>query len=116
MKLPSPLSVRQITVLAGLIVAVTAMAKADEPPIVAEPFDLRDVRITAGPFKAAADLNARYLLSLEPDRFLHYFRTEAGLAPKAPPYGGWESSTTGAGRCLGHYLSALSLQYRATGD
>jgi DUF1680 family protein len=81
-----------------------------------EPFDLSEVKLLDSPFKRATDLNARYLLSLEPDRFLHYFRVNAGLKPKAPAYGGWESPTTGAGRCLGHYLSALSLQYRATGD
>jgi DUF1680 family protein len=89
------------------------------PPVVAnrvQPFDLRDVKLLAGPFKQAMDLNAAYLLSLDPDRFLHYFRVNAGLAPLAPAYGGWESPTTGAGRCLGHYLSALSLQYRATDD
>src|SRR5690349_4710896 len=79
-------------------------------------FDLRDVRLLAGPFKEAMDRNGTYLLSLEADRFLHYFRTEAGLPPKAPAYPGWESADQGAGRCLGHYLSALSLQYRATGD
>lgn len=81
-----------------------------------EPFDLSEVKLLDSPFKQAMDLNARYLLSLEPDRFLHYFRVNAGLKPKAQAYGGWESPTTGAGRCLGHYLSALSLQYRGTGD
>lgn len=60
--------------------------------------------------------NAEYLLKLEPDRFLHTFRLIAGLPPKAPRYGGWKSPTTGAGRCLGHYLSALAEQYAATGD
>jgi DUF1680 family protein len=80
------------------------------------PFDLSEVKLLDSPFKRAMDLNARYLLSLVPDRFLHYFRVNAGLKPKAPAYGGWESPTTGAGRCLGHYLSALSLRYRATGD
>ncbi len=55
-------------------------------------------------------------LSLSPDRFLSLFRKGAGLTPKAPNYGGWELPENGAGRCLGHYLSALSLQYRATGD
>lgn len=88
-------------------------------PVVAltvKPFDLSEVKLLDSPFKQAMDLNAHYLLSLEPDRFLHYFRVNVGLKPKAPPYGGWESPTTGAGRCLGHYLSALSLQYRATGD
>jgi DUF1680 family protein len=79
-------------------------------------FDLRDVRVTGGPFRAAMERNGEYLLGLEADRFLHYFRTEAGLAARAPGYPGWESAETGAGRCLGHYLSALSLQYRASGD
>ena len=85
-------------------------------PIEAESFDLRDVRLLDGPFKQAMELNSRYLLSLEPDRFLCYFRTGAGLKPKAQAYGGWEAPNSGAGRCLGHYLSALSLQFRASGD
>jgi DUF1680 family protein len=60
------------------------------------------------------ETDSAYLLSLDPDRFLHNFRLIAGLAPKAPLYGGWEKD--GTGRCLGHYLSALSIQYRVTGD
>ena len=36
-------------------------------------------------------LDAVYLLQLEPDRMLHNFRVNAGLEPKAPVYGGWES-------------------------
>lgn len=91
-----------------------AAASAQIPT--AESFDLRDVRLLDGPFKEAMDLNSGYLLSLEPDRFLCYFRMNAGLKPKAPAYGGWEAPNSGAGRCLGHYLSALSLQFRATGD
>ena len=89
------------------------------PPVItvqAEPFTLGDVRLLNSPFKAAMERNAEYLLKLEPDRFLHTFRLIAGLPPKAPRYGGWESPTTGAGRCLGHYLSALAEQYAATGD
>lgn len=90
-------------------------ATAAMPPAV-EPFDLADVRLLDSPFAAVMERNARYLLQLEPDRFLHYFRTEAGLAARAEPYGGWEAADQGAGRCLGHYLSALSLQYRSSGD
>jgi DUF1680 family protein len=89
---------------------------ASPAPIAAESFDLRDVRLLDGPFKQAMDLNSQYLLSLEPDRFLCYFRTNAGLEPKAQAYGGWEAPNSGAGRCLGHYLSALSLQFRSSGD
>ena len=91
-------------------------ALAAPAPVAVESFDLRDVRLLDSPFLTAMDLNSRYLLSLEPDRFLHYFRSNAGLPPKAPAYGGWEAPDSGAGRCLGHYLSALSLQFRATGD
>jgi DUF1680 family protein len=99
------------SMLFGLVLLrITAISLA------AEPFDPADVRLLDSPFKAAADRNTDYLLSLEPDRFLHYFRTEAGLAANAPAYPGWESANEGAGRCLGHYLSALAQQYRSTGD
>ena len=101
---------------AGEIPSAAKPAVKPAVRIAVQPFDLTDVKLLDSPFKQAMHLNASYLLSLEPDRFLHYFRVNAGLEPKAPAYGGWESPTTGAGRCLGHYLSALSLQYRATGD
>jgi DUF1680 family protein len=101
----------------GIFMGLSLLGAGAAPATVAvEGFDLRDVRLLESPFKTAMDLNSRYLLSLEPDRFLCYFRTDAGLEPKAPAYGGWEAPNAGAGRCLGHYLSALSLQFRATGD
>src|SRR5665213_2191473 len=78
-------------------------------------FDLADVTLLPSLFQAARDRDTAYLLSLEPDRFLHNFRKEAGLTPKAPIYGGWENSGV-AGHILGHYLSALSMEYRATHD
>ncbi len=81
----------------------------------AQPFPLRDVRLTAGPFREAMERDARVLLSWEPDRFLSRFRSEAGLQPKAPPYGGWEAEGI-AGHSLGHYLSACSRMYVDTGD
>jgi uncharacterized protein len=81
----------------------------------ASPFDLGDVRLLDGPFKTAMELNARYLLSLEPDRLLADFRKNAGLDPKASAYGGWEAEGV-AGHSLGHYLTAIAQQYRATRD
>src|ERR687896_296023 len=39
----------------------------------------------------------------------------AGLKPKGALYGGWEARGI-AGHTLGHYLTALSQQYAATGD
>ena len=80
----------------------------------AEPFSLKQVRITGGPFREALERDADYLLRLDPDRFLHNFRDLAGLEPRAPRYGGWESMQI-AGHSLGHYLSALSLYHAKRG-
>ncbi|UCD48648.1 MAG: glycoside hydrolase family 127 protein [Phycisphaerales bacterium] len=87
----------------------------DVVPLRAEPFELKDVRLLDGPFKHAQDLQQQWLLELEPDRLLAWFRKEAGLEPKAPVYGGWESRGV-AGHCLGHYLSGCALMYQSTGD
>src|SRR5689334_1818197 len=57
----------------------------------AQPFDLSEVRLLDGPFRHAQQRDAEYLLQLEPNRMLHNFRVNAGLDPKAPVYGGWES-------------------------
>jgi len=93
-------------------VAVTQRAAA---------FELADVRLLEGPFRRAQERDAKYLLRLEPDRLLHNFRVNAGLRPKAPVYGGWESQEPWVeirchGHTLGHYLSACSMMFAATGD
>ncbi len=79
------------------------------------PFALTEVKLLDGPFKHATDLNVSVLLKYEPDRLLSKFRSEAGLEPKAEPYGGWEEETI-AGHSLGHYLSAISMMYLTTGN
>jgi uncharacterized protein len=85
------------------------------------PFPLDAVRLLDGEFSRAQSLNARYLSSLDADRLLHSFRVNAGLEPRAPIYGGWESQEPWVeirchGHTLGHYLSACSMHYAATGD
>jgi DUF1680 family protein len=80
-----------------------------------EAFPLDRVRLTPSIWLDAVKANQRYLLSLEPDRLLHNFRTSAGLAAKGAVYGGWESRGI-AGHSLGHYLSALALMHAQTGD
>jgi DUF1680 family protein len=92
---------------------------AEEPlsaPVspVLQSFPLSQVRLLEGPFKHAMELNAEWLLALEPDRLLAGFRTSAGLPSPAQKYGGWEGRLTG--HTLGHYLSACAQQYAATGD
>jgi DUF1680 family protein len=84
-------------------------------------FPLSQVRLGEGPFLAAQKLDAAYLLQLEPDRLLANFRINAGLAARAPVYGGWESVEPWIeirchGHTLGHYLGAASCMYESTGD
>jgi hypothetical protein len=104
-----------VTVLIGFTAVNRAMAEAVE--MKARPFDLSEVRLLDGPFKTAQDADAKYLLSLDPDRLLHNFRVNAGLPSTAKPLGGWESPTTELrGHFVGHYLSACSLMYKSTGE
>ncbi|WP_010542830.1 glycoside hydrolase family 127 protein [Sphingomonas elodea] len=101
-----------------------AAVAVDGAPVAAprlQPFDMADVTLGEGPFLHAQRATEAYLLRLEPDRLLHQFRVNAGLEPKAPAYGGWESDPLWSdihcqGHTLGHYLSACALAYRATGE
>jgi DUF1680 family protein len=103
---------------AGAPMARAAAAPDAVPPRIplrARTVPLDAVRLLDGPFKRAQDLDATYLLRLEPDRLLARFRAEAGLPEKAKPYGGWEAMDI-CGHSLGHYLSACALMFAATGD
>ena len=83
----------------------------------ARPLPLSAVRLTGGPLKRAQELDAEYLLKLEPDRMLSFYRTRAGLPKKAEPYGGWDGEGRQlTGHIAGHYLSAVSYMWAATGD
>ena len=83
----------------------------------ARPLPLSAVRLLAGPLKHAQELDVGYMLALEPDRMLAYYRDRAGLRPKAEPYGGWDGDGRNlTGHIAGHYLSAVSLMWSATGD
>jgi DUF1680 family protein len=91
---------------------------SDAIPLIARPLPLSDVRLTGGPLKHAQELDADYLLKLEPDRMMAGFRIRAGLKPKAEGYGGWDSVNGKqlTGHIAGHYLSAVSYMFAATGD
>ncbi len=107
---------KNLMVAAASLVAVIARSDVKTTPSPqTEPFPLSQVRLLDSPFKQAMELDGKYLLSLEPDRLLSWYRKEAGLEPKAPVYGGWESTGL-AGHTLGHYLSACSLMYQSTDD
>lgn len=82
---------------------------------VREPLPITNVRLTSGPLMHAQEMDKAWLNSMETDRYLSGFRSQAGLEPKAQRYGGWESAGC-SGHCLGHFLSATSMMYAATGD
>ncbi len=113
---------RIITTALVALCAATAVAGAAEParqavPFAARPLPLSAMRVTGGPLKRARELDAEYLLKLEPDRMMAYYRKRAGLEPKAEGYGGWDGDGKNlTGHIAGHYLSAVSLMYAATGD
>ncbi len=87
-------------------------------PCQARALPLSDVRLTGGPLQHAQELDAKYLLELEPDRMLYYLRKSAGLEPKSKEgYGGWDGGGRNlTGHIAGHYLSAVSYMFAATGD
>lgn len=71
-----------------------------------------------GPFRAAQDRNFAYLLTVDDDQMLYNFRFSAGLDTRgAPEMKGWDAPDCQLrGHTTGHYLSALSLCYEATGS
>ena len=73
------------------------------------------VTLLDGPFKEAMLNTDEYLRSLDPDRFLHFFRLNAGLDTLVTHYGGWEEREL-RGHSIGHYLSACAMMYLSAGD
>jgi DUF1680 family protein len=76
-------------------------------------FALKDVQLLDGPFKQARDLNIQTLLKYDVDRLLAPYRKEAGLPEKAKCYPNWDGLD---GHVGGHYLSAMAINYAATGN
>jgi DUF1680 family protein len=102
----------------GFVEGQDPIVRAFEDKILqAKPLPLSKVRLTGGPLKRAQDVTGEYLLQLEPDRMLAGYRIRADLKPKAEGYGGWDAvdSRQLTGHIAGHYLSAVSLMYAATG-
>ncbi len=76
-------------------------------------FPLEDVTLLDGPFKQARDLNIEVLLKYDVARLLAPYRKVAGLAANADSYPSWIGLD---GHVGGHYLSAMALNYAATGN
>ena len=107
-----------VTLLASASILATQAAEpstvAISPKTPVKMFPLSSVRLLESPFTKAAAADREYMLALDPDRLLAPFRKEAGLQPRKPYYGNWESEGLG-GHIAGHYLSALA-NLIASGD
>lgn len=106
-------AVAPATALLAMPTSGAAMPSLPTPP--AELFPLTAVRLSKSPFTAAVSANREYMLALDPDRLLAPFRREAGLQPRKPSYGNWESIGLD-GHTAGHYLSALADMVAAGSD
>ena len=101
-------------ILLTLTLMSTMLSPADAT--VLESVDVSQVRLSEGsPFYHAQQMDIRYLLGLDPDRLLAPYLKGAGLPPKADNYTNWENTGLD-GHIGGHYLSALSYMYAATGN
>ena len=78
-----------------------------------------EIRILPGnAFYEAQERMHKYLLSMDDDSMLYHFRKASGLDTRgADSPDGWDADESKLkGHTTGHYLSALALCYRATGD
>jgi len=96
----------------ALAAALTASAQL---PTRVETFPISSVRLGDSQFLKNQQMDIHYLLGLDPDRLLAPYMKEAGLKPKADNYTNWENTGLD-GHIGGHYLSALSFMYAATGN
>ncbi len=96
---------------------IPAIAAFEAKMMRAKPVALEKTRVLGGPLKQAQELDAKYLLELDPDRMMAYYRIRAGLPQKGEPYAGWDGDGRNlTGHITGHHLSAVSYMYAATGD
>ena len=80
-----------------------------------ETFPVSSVRLGESQFLHNQQMDIHYILGLDADRLLAPYLKEAGLQPKAENYSNWENTGLD-GHIGGHYLSALSYMYAATGN
>ena len=76
-------------------------------------FPLQDVTLEDSLFRHARDLNIRELLKYDVDRLLYPYRKEAGLTTSVKGFSNWDGLD---GHVGGHYLTALAMNYAATGN
>ncbi|HOX50081.1 MAG TPA: glycoside hydrolase family 127 protein [Fibrobacteria bacterium] len=102
------------TLLSSTLVCLLATAASQaQDKLYPSLFPLGNVKLLDGPFKDRQDLNAKTLLAYNVDRLMQPFLAEAGLAAKGAAFPNWAGLD---GHVGGHYLSALAMEYAASGD
>lgn len=102
-----------VSALASVETLSAGLPTFGESPV--EAFSLSDVRVTSPTILHAEMLAKDYILGVDADRLLAPYFKEAGIATLAENYTNWENTGLD-GHIGGHYLSALSYMYAATGD
>ena len=101
---------RLLLIAVSLLFAASGASAQDK--LYSNEFPFGDVQLLDGPLKSARDLNLEVLMKYDVDRLLAPYRKEAGLEMKAKPYPNWDGLD---GHIAGHYLSAMAMNYAATG-
>lgn len=106
---------RSLAIATSLCICKVAIAAPPEAAML----DAARVRLLDGPFKQRQELHRTgYLDSWEVDKLLYHYRATAGLVQPTgvtSGYSGWDSGFI-RGHMAGHYLSATSRMFAATGD
>ena len=102
---------KTIGLLVALFICYTSIQAQDK--LYSNQFPVSDVKLLDGPLKHARDLNLEVLMQYDVDRLLAPYRKIAGLPKKAESYPNWDGLD---GHVAGHYLSAMAINYAATGD
>jgi len=124
-------------VFAGVIISASVSAQSHYPgqhldkislketvPMKAYAFDLQDIKLLDSRFKENMERESAWILSIDVNRLLHSFRTNAGVYSGAEggydtikKLDGWESMDCELrGHTTGHILSGLALLYASTGN
>jgi len=103
---------KHIFYILGFMISWAANANGQDR-LYANEFPLHSIHLLDGPFKNAQDLNLKTLLEYDIDKLLAPYLKQAGLIPKKNSYENWDGLD---GHIGGHYLSALSMTYAATGN
>lgn len=101
--------IANILIVSLILMPDSAWSQKRRDIAMALPFPSASVTLSPSWIQQRENLNLSYLKSLDPDRLLHNFRVNAGIASSAMPLEGWEAPGIGLrGHFTGHYLSAVS--------